>query len=301
MPEKLPSMVFAALCFIWGSTWLAIKVGLDFLPPFLFAGIRFALASFVLAFLVRILHARFPRDGSSWVTMLFLGIFQITLPYGLVFWGEQYISSGLSAVLFATLPFFVVIFAHVLIEAEPITRRKALGVIAAFAGLATIFWRDLASAPGSMMSFSLLGGLACVGSSASGGLANVVAKKYANGIDAPANVFVQSVVGTVCLSTVGIITERGMTIKFAPAAIGAVLYLGVVGSALAFVALYWLFTKTTATNSSLVAFITPIIALIMGGLILQERLEPAVAFGTLLILSGVYVTVTQDRAAASKT
>ena len=295
MPEKLPSIVFAALCFIWGSTWLAIKVGLDFLPPFLFAGIRFALASVVLALLVRLFHARFPRDRSSWMTMLFLGIFQITLPYGLVFWGEQYISSGLSAVLFATLPFFVVIFAHVLIKAEPITRRKTLGVIAAFAGLATIFWRDFASAQGSMMSLSLLGSLACVGSSASGGLANVVAKKYAGEIDAPANVFVQSIIGTLCLSTVGIITERGIVLELVPTAIGAVLYLGVVGSALAFVGLYWLFTKTTATNSSLVAFITPIVALVMGGVILQERLEPAVAFGTLLILSGVYVTVMQDK------
>jgi len=112
---------------------------------------------------------------------------------------------------------------------------------------------------------------------------------------------VQSIIGTLCLSAVGIMTERGMVLKLVPTAIGAVLYLGVVGSAFAFVGLYWLFTKTTATNSSLVAFITPIIALIMGGLILQERLEPAVAFGTLLILSGVYVTVTQDRPAASKT
>jgi drug/metabolite transporter (DMT)-like permease len=104
VPKKLPSVVFAALCFIWGSTWLAIKVGLDFLPPFLFAGVRFAVASLFLMFLVPLLHARIPRDRSSWTVMLFLGIFQITLVYGLVFWGEQYVSSGLTAVLSATLP-----------------------------------------------------------------------------------------------------------------------------------------------------------------------------------------------------
>ena len=129
VPKKLPSVVFAALCFIWGSTWLAIKVGLDFLPPFLFAGVRFAVASLFLMFLVPLLHARIPRDRSSWTVMLFLGIFQITLVYGLVFWGEQYVSSGLTAVLSATLPLFVVILAHISIKAEPITRRKALGVI----------------------------------------------------------------------------------------------------------------------------------------------------------------------------
>jgi len=92
MTQKLSSGVFATICFIWGSTWLAIKVGLDFLPPFLFAGVRFVVASLFLMFLVPLLHARIPRDRSSWTVMLFLSIFQIALVYGLVFWGEQYVS-----------------------------------------------------------------------------------------------------------------------------------------------------------------------------------------------------------------
>lgn len=285
-------MVFAALCLIWGWGWLSIKVGLEFLPPFLFAGMRFAVASIFLTFLVPLLHARIPRDKSSWGVMLFAGIFQITLGYGLVFWGEQYISSGLAAVLSATLPFFVVIFAHLLIKDEPITRRKALGVIAGFAGVAAIFWRDLAQ--GSMMQLSLLGTLAVVAASASQGLGNVVVKKYASGIDLPTNVLIQSVVGAVTLSVLGIVTERGIILRFAPTVIAAILYLGVVASALAFVGFYWLFTKTTVTNSSLILFVTPIVSLILGWLILQERLEPALALGTLLILSSVYVTAKQS-------
>ncbi len=299
MPEKLPGIVFAALCIIWGSSWLAIKVGLESLPPFLFAGIRFAMSSVFLMLLVPILHARIPRDRSSWAVMLFLGVLQMSLVYGLVFWGEQYISSGLTAVLSATLPFFVVIFAHVLIRAEPITRPKVLGVVVAFAGVALIFWRDLASAQGSIIQLSMVGNLAVVGSAASGGLASVVAKKYSGGIDPTTNVLVQSIVGTVTLSSVGIITERGMTFELTSTAIAAVLYLGVIGSALAFVGYYWLFTKTTATNSSLILFITPIVALLLGWLVLQERLEPVVALGTILILSGVYLSVKQgDRMAA---
>jgi len=298
VPEKLPSVVFATLCFIWGSTWLAIKVGLDFLPPFLFAGVRFAVASLFLVFLVPLLHARIPRDRSSWTVMLFLGIFQITLVYGLVFWGEQYVSSGLTAVLSATLPLFVVIFAHISIKAEPITRRKALGVIVAFAGVAAIFWRDLASAQVSMMQFSLLGSLAIVGSAASGAVGNVVAKRYASGIDPSANVLIQSVVGAVSLLFVSIVTERGSVLKLVPTVIAAVLYLGVVGSALALVGWYWLLTRTTATNSSLVLFVTPVVALILGWLVLQEVVEPVVALGTFLILSGVYLTVKQGKVAS---
>jgi len=298
MPQKLPSVVFATLCFIWGSSWLAIKVGLDFLPPFLFAGVRFAVASLFLMFLVPLLHARIPKDRSSWTVMIFLGIFQITLVYGLVFWGEQYISSGLTAVLSATLPLFVVVFAHVSIKAEPITRRKVLGVIVAFMGVAAIFWRDLASAQVSTIQFSLLGSLAIVGSAASGAVGNVVAKKYAGGIDPSANVLIQSVVGAVSLLFVGMVTEQGSVLRLVPTVIAAVLYLGVVGSALAFVGWYWLLTKTTATNSSLVLFVTPIVALALGWLVLQEAVEPVVALGTFLILSGVYLTVMQGKQAS---
>jgi drug/metabolite transporter (DMT)-like permease len=298
MPQKLPSVVFATLCFIWGSSWLAIKVGLDFLPPFLFAGVRFAVASLFLMFLVPLLHARIPKDRSSWTVMIFLGIFQITLVYGLVFWGEQYISSGLTAVLSATLPLFVVVFAHVSIKAEPITRRKVLGVIVAFMGVAAIFWRDLASAQVSTIQFSLLGSLAIVGSAALGAVGNVVAKKYAGGIDPSANVLIQSVVGAVSLLFVGMVTEQGSVLRLVPTVIAAVLYLGVVGSALAFVGWYWLLTKTTATNSSLVLFVTPIVALALGWLVLQEAVEPVVALGTFLILSGVYLTVMQGKQAS---
>lgn len=222
--------------------------------------------------------------------MVFLGIFQITLPYGLVFWGEQYISSGLSAILFATLPFFVVIFAHVMVN-EKLTKLKAMGVIASFAGLIVIFWKDIAAVQYSGELNSLFGSLAVVVSSASGGLANVVAKLYAENIDPAVNVLVQAMTGTVVLLGLGIATEPISTLKFSASALFAIMYLGIVGSALAFVGLYWLLTKTTATNSSLIAFITPILALLLGWAILQEVPDPNIGLGAALILAGVYLTI----------
>jgi len=295
MQQKLPGVVFFAICLIWGSTWLLIKVGLEFLPPFLFAGIRFAVASVFLLFLVPVLHARIPRDAFSWGVMILLGIFQVTLVYGLTFWGEQYISSGLTAVLSATFPFFVVIFAHVLTKTEFITRRKIIGIFCAFVGVIIIFWQSLGSGQASSSQLSLLGSLAIVGSAASAGLGTVIAKKYSSRIAPASNVMVQSMVGSVTLLVAGVVTERGIPFEFSPTAIAAVLYLGVFGSALAYVGWYWLFTKTTATNSSLILLVTPVIALLLGWLILQEELEPVVAMGTLLILSGVYVTVEQGK------
>jgi drug/metabolite transporter (DMT)-like permease len=289
--SKAPGLVFGALCFIWGSTWLVIKIGLDFLPPFLFAGIRFATATVALLILTRIFSAKIPRNRSSWALMFFLGVFQISLPYGLVFWAEQYITSGLAAVLFATLPFFVVVFAHILSD-EKLTKIKAMGVLCSFAGLVAIFWNDIVSLQTLVGHYSLLGGLAVVGSSASGGLANVVAKRHANEIDPASNVLIQSLTGTMALSAIGIFTEEGaMPLRFALTAIAAILYLGVVGSALAFVGLYWLLTKTSATNSSLITFITPMVALILGWVVLQEIPNPNMGMGAGLILAGVYLTI----------
>jgi drug/metabolite transporter (DMT)-like permease len=222
--------------------------------------------------------------------MLFLGVFQISLPYGLVFWAEQYISSGLSAVLFATMPFFVVIIAHVIID-EKLTRLKAIGVIVSFIGLILIFWKDLAGPQGIVGNMSFYGSLAVVGSSISGALANVVGKQHADEIDPAANVLVQSLIGTVALTSLGLLTERTATLNFTPTSVFAILYLGIVGSALAFVGMYWLLKKTTATNVSLLTFVTPILALVLGWIVLQEVLEADVGLGAALILVGIYFTL----------
>lgn len=290
MQSKAPGLVFSALCIIWGSTWLGIKIGLEFLPSFLFAGLRFATATTALILLAKILHARMPRDRASWVLMLFLGIFQITLPYGLVFWGEEYVSSGLSAVLFATLPFFVAIFAHVFNE-EKLTGIKVGGTILSFCGLIAIFWKDLTAFQNLAAQYSVLGSLAIVGSAASGGLANVVAKRHAGGVDPVANVLVQHSIGAAALLSFGLATESTASLNFTPTAIVAVLYLGVVGSAFGFIGLYWLLKRASATNASMVTFLNPIVALLLGWVVLQEVPEPNVGIGAALILAGVYITL----------
>lgn len=287
--ERTPHLVFTALCIIWGSTWLGIKIGLAFLPPFIFAGLRFAAATLILIPFVGLMHSRIPRVRGAWSLMLFLGVFQLTIPYGLVFWGEQYISSGLAAVLFAALPLFVSLFAHFGID-EKLTRTKAAGILSSFIGLIAIFWQDI-SMQNIATSTAFLGGMAVVASSASAGIANVVAKKHAERIDPAFSVLIQSAVCTVALSALGFFLEGSMPLHFTIVAVGAVLYLGIVGSALAFVGLYWLFTKTKVTNASLLAFVTPILALLFGWLALGEVPSQNVSLGTLLILAGVYMTL----------
>jgi drug/metabolite transporter (DMT)-like permease len=164
-------------------------------------------------------------------------------------------------------------------------------MIASFIGLILIFWGDLAVPEGLSGNTSFYGSLAVVGSAVSGALANVVGKQHAEEIDPASNVLVQSLTGTFALTSLGLLTERSSVLDFTPTSFSAILYLGIVGSALAFVGMYWLLTKTTATNVSLITFITPIVALVLGWVVLQEVPDPNVGSGAMLILAGIYLTI----------
>jgi len=288
----LPSVVFGSLCFVWGSTWLGIKVGLGSLPPFLFAGMRFIIAWAVLAAWLLARRIQFPKDKGSWEVMLFLGVTQMAVPYALTFWGEQYMTAGLTALLFATLPFFVAAFAHFLVPGERLTSWKLLGMLVSFVGVAIIFSRELM-----LTSSSFWGGVAVVAAAGSAACANVVGKRYSESINSTVNVVVQMGVGAVLLISAGVALERSYPINLDPTSIFAVLYLSVVGSAFAFAALYWLFTRMEVTRISLFTFITPIVAVILGWVLLGERVDLNVAVGGVLILIGVVLVNRTPKAA----
>src|SRR5260370_6690653 len=151
-------IVWLILCGIWGSTWLFIKLGLADLPPLTFAGIRFVIASLILTVLVLARRARWPRTRSDWILIAISGALQFSLNYGLVFWGEQYISSGLAAVLQSTFPAFGLVIAHFYLPRERMTTVKVVGVLLGVLGVAVIF-SDQLSIAGKM---ALLGSMALV-------------------------------------------------------------------------------------------------------------------------------------------
>ena len=122
-------LVWVILCVIWGSTWLFIKLGLADLPPFTFAGIRFVIACTILFAWIRIRRLQFPNTRADWILLAVSGILAFGLNYGLLFWGEQYISSGLAALLQATLPAFGLVFAHLHLPGERLSWAKIFGVI----------------------------------------------------------------------------------------------------------------------------------------------------------------------------
>jgi drug/metabolite transporter (DMT)-like permease len=285
-------VVWLILCGIWGSTWLFIKLGLEDLPPFTFAGIRFLLASLILAAMVTARRARWPRSLNEWVLIAVVGLLQFTLNYGLVFWGEQHISSGLAAVLQSTFPAFGLVIAHFYLPQERMTPGRVLGVLLGVFGVAVIFSDQLTIA-GSM---ALLGSVALVLSALFGSYGNVLVKAYAGKIDPQVLAAGQMIFGFVPLLAIGITTE-GNPLKFRWTTMAALslAYLVVVGSVVAFALYYWLLRNMDVTNTMLIALVTPVVAVILGMIVLHEKFNWRLLAGGACIISSIGMIVLRKR------
>ena len=277
---------FLALCVIWSSTWLVIKVGLRDLPPISYVAIRFVIAIVVLVAIsagrVRMLPAR----RADYTLLVFTGVLMFAVNYGLLFWGELHVSSGLAAVLQATIPIFGLVFGHFLLPAEPLRWQRLAGASVALGGVAAICAR--------LLDFNGLlafwGGLGIVVGSACAAYSNVLMKARAIPL-APAMIAAwQMIFGTVPMLVTGWIVE-GNPVHFhwTALAIFCLLYLAVIGSALAFLLLYWLLPRMKLASLQTISLITPPGAIAIGWLAGGEKLSMSFLFGTALVLVGVWM------------
>lgn len=288
---------FGALCVIWSSTWLAIKVGLRDLPPISYAAIRFVIAVAVLLAIsagrVRLLPAR----RSDFKLLAFTGVLMFAVNYGLLFWAEVHVSSGLSAVLQATIPIFGMVFAHFFLPGEPLRWPRVIGALLALAGVAVICSRLLDF--GGMLAF--WGGVAIVFGAAGAAFSNVMLKARAIQL-APAMIAAwQMIFGTAPLLTVGLLVD-GNPLRFhwTRTAIFCLLYLAVVGSALAFLLLYWLLPRMTVTKLQTISFITPPGAVLLGWAAGGETFPVWSLVGGAFVLAGVWMIFREVKPAKAR-
>jgi drug/metabolite transporter (DMT)-like permease len=281
-------LVWLLLCCIWGSTWLFIKIGLADLPPFTFAGIRFLIASVILASLITIRRVPWPRTRNDWSLIAIVGFLQFSLNYGLVFWGEQHIPSGLAAVLQATFPLFGMIIAHLYLPQERMTMAKVFGVLLGVFGVAVIF-SDQLSIGGTL---ALLGSIALVLSAFFGSYGNVLVKAKSGKIDPMVLAAGQMIFGFVPLLTIGIITEGNpLQLRWTRMAVISLMYLVVVGSVIAFALYYWLVRNMEVTKTMLIALVTPVVAVILGMIVLDEQFNWRLLAGGACIIFGLGLIV----------
>ena len=281
-------LVWLILCCIWGSTWLFIKLGLADLPPLTFAGVRFVIACAILFSIIRLRRIPIPQARSDWILLAGTGVLSFGLNYGLVFWGEQYISSGLAALLQATLPAFGLVFAHLHLPGERLSWTRIGGVVLGVCGVAVVFSNQLAVAGRR----ALAGCIALILSSMFAAYSNVLVKKYGKHLDPAILAAGQMVFGLLLLFAVGIPLE-GNPLRFhwTPMALIALFYLALVGSVIAFLLYYWLVLNMDVTKSMLIALVTPVVAVLLGMIVLDEQIGWRTLAGGAMIMSGIALIV----------
>jgi len=268
---------------LWGSSYLFIKVAVSEVPPLTLVAARLVLGAAILWVLLRASGLAMPRSWKLWSIYAVMGFINGALPYSLIFWGEQYISSGLASLLQATMPIFTVILAHFLIQDERLTWIKVLGVLVGFVGVGLLMLSDLRQG----LHANLWGELAVVVSSVSYAMAGIVARRHLRGQPPLVSTTGQLTMGAVWTLPLSLVVDRPFHLSPSLAAIGSWLGLTLLGTVVAYLIYYALIERTGATFVSTVTFIIPVNGLLLGALVLGEPLTAALLGSLALILLGV--------------
>ena len=280
--------IWLILCLIWGTTWIFIKIGLEDLPPITFAAARFILAVIILAFIIKIQKLPLPKTATDWKLIALTGFLQFSINYSLVFWSEQYISSGLAAVLQAMITVFGLVLAWIFLPAERITRLKVFAVVLGIVGVAIIFIEQL-----QINTFEAFAGcIAIVVGAYAAAQASILIKAKGSQIHPASLVFAQMICGLPIIIIYALVQEGNpLTLRWTWQAVICVLYLTVLGTIAAFWLYYWLLSKIESTRAMMISLVTPLIAVVIGAIFLGETLPPQTFLGGILILASIGLIV----------
>lgn len=281
----------ALLCAIWGSTWIVIKAGLRDLPVLSSAAARFTLAAVVFVAVAPRLHRREGGERPRWWLALAMGLLNFAVPYGIVYTVETVIPSGLTSVLWAVFPMMTAVLAHVWLPGERLAPRQWLGFSVGFLGVAVLFATDLRGIGPSALA---AGGLLLL-SPLAAALGQVVLKRHGPGTSAALVNRDGMVVAALALWLVALPLEQQSTAVLSTAALGSVAYLGLVGTVVAFGVYFWLLRWVSASRLSLIAYVTPAIALWLGWAVGDEPLAASTIGGTGLVLLGIALALIGGR------
>jgi drug/metabolite transporter (DMT)-like permease len=281
-------LVWLILCLIWGSTWIFIKIGLADLPPITFSAARFSLAVVILAPLIKVFGFRMPNTRKEWGLVALTGFLQFSLNYSAVFWSEQYISSGLAALLQAMITVFGLVLAWFFLPNEKITKRKVAGVALGIIGVAVIFIDQLRVE--NWMAF--LGCVGIVAGAYAAAQASILVKAKGSGLHPASLVFSQMLCGLPVIIAYALIAEGNpLDHNWSWTAILCVAYLTVAGTIAAFWLYYWLLSRIESTKAMMISLVTPLLAVVIGAVVLGETLPPQTLVGGLLIIGSIGMIV----------
>jgi len=291
--KRLAYFAWLAVCVIWGTTYLAIRVTLETMPPLLMSGIRWTLAGAVLSGYLALRGERFP-DRSSWGSIALLGFLLLFIGNGAVAWAEQWVPSGLTAVIVASSPFWMAGTEALRSDGERISVRLALGLALGFAGIVLLVWPDITFAGGHGRGF--LAGvvslqLACLGWS----IGSSHSRRHARETNVFSAAAAQMIAGGLMMAIVASLHGEWSHLHFSTRSASALIYLTTVGAIGGFAAYTYALRHLPVSFVSLYAYINPLIAVTLGVVLLAEPFNTRMGLAAALILIGVAIVQTRSR------
>jgi drug/metabolite transporter (DMT)-like permease len=286
-PPRSAYLAWISVCLVWGTTYLAIRIALETFPPALLGGIRFTIAGLILALLLVARGVPLPTLA-AWPALAVMGALMISVGNGFVVWGEQWVPSGIAAVIVASLPFWTAAVEAFLPDGERMSARMLAGMSIGFAGILVLVWPDLTVTRGSGSMFTL--GAAGILLAPFGW---ALGSSYAKRQPKESNPFVASAMqmlfGGLLMVIVGTARGEWSMLSWTTRTLVAEVYLIVVGSFAGFAAYIYALKYLPLSTVSLYAYVNPLIAVLLGTLILDEPFGLRIVGASLLVLAGVAV------------
>jgi drug/metabolite transporter (DMT)-like permease len=281
---RLAWIAWSAVCLIWGTTYLAIKVALDTVPPFLMGGLRYSIGGAILAGLLRLRGHALPL--SEWRTLAVLAVFMLLIGNGGVVWGEQFVSSGLTAVLIATSPFWMVGVDAMVTRGRPLHARQWIGLLIGFVGIVLLVWPDIASS--GRAGWRVLAGLVSVQCACAGwAIGSSYTRRHVVPKDVLGSAAMQMLFGGLYMLVVGSLLGEWRGLSFTPRTSVALAYLSIAGSVVAFAAYSYALQHLEIAVVSLYTYVNPIIAVALGTILLGEPFHARMLVAGSVIVVGI--------------
>jgi drug/metabolite transporter (DMT)-like permease len=282
--SRIDWLLFIILGFMWGSSYLFIKIGVDAgLPPFMLITLRLLIGFVLLATVVAVARESLPRDPRTYGHLIVMGAVNIAIPFSLITWAELTVDSALAAILNAAVPLFVIVIAAIFLRDERITINRLAGLAVGFVGVAILVGLD----PSDLAGSDIAGELALIGSTISYAIGAVYSRRNIHGLRPMIPALFQVGFALAMVSVLTLVFERPFDVAIAPEAWFAVLWLGLLGSGLAYLVFFRILGRWGATRTSMVAYLLPVYGIALGALVLKEAVDARLLVGTALVIAGV--------------
>jgi len=287
--SRIRLLGYVSLCLIWGSTWLAIRVVVRDVPPLQAAAVRFLAAAALLLIVVLLQKRSWPKDKSEWHAIFVLSITVMAVPYGLLFWAEQYVTSSMTAIFYSAMPMVVSLITLLLTQSK-VPRNAVYAMLVAFGALLYLIYDGL-----STKGRGMLGGAAVLFSMMLSAWSVVYAKKRLRDVDSVVATGLQLLCGSVVLFWGMWAMESHRHAVWTKAALLAMLFLTLFGSAAAFVIYYWLLKTLHPYQLSTISLLTPVIAVMEGALFWGERVSLMMLLAVAVVLGSIGVVLRAEK------